>query len=63
MTQTAPPRVRYLGSPIPGVELYDVIDQFGALAGPLPWRFAAFEASYLAMAHPSYDIEIVAARR
>jgi len=48
----------YLGSPIPGVDAYDVVDQYGYLAGPLPWCVASLEAMYQAAVSPSADIEI-----
>lgn len=48
----------YLGSPIPGVDAYDVMDQYGYLAGPLPWCVASLEAMYQAATSPSADIEI-----
>jgi hypothetical protein len=53
----------YLGSPIEGVELYTVTDQYGYLAGPLPWCVASLEASYLCSTMPNSDIEIHADER
>lgn len=53
---------RYLGSPIEGVESYEVVDQYGYLAGPLPWVVATLEATYLALLHPCADIEIQGVR-